>query len=106
MSTAHNTRRSLRGRWLPGVALCLAVATAARGDGSVQYFNTTQFEIPVEVAQAQNIKQVIVRVSTDGGKTYTRHSSSKPVSGSVKYNAKGEGWYYFVVQFEDAWGRR
>src|SRR5262245_42121750 len=84
MAASHVIRRFPGGSWLPGVALCLALAPAARADNSVQYFNTREFEIPIEVAQPRNIKQVIVRVSTDGGKTYVRHASSKPVNGSVK----------------------
>jgi hypothetical protein len=91
------------------VGLLLGASTAAQGtklDGVPDhYFSEKQFEIPFTMKPGRNVKQVILWVSTDGT-NFVEAVTSRPDANKFTFNAKAEGWHYFVVQVEEYYGKK
>lgn len=66
----------------------------------VHYFAEHSFEIPYTSDPNPSFARVHLHVSTDAGKTYTPVGSNVKPNGAFPYNAKSDGWYFFVVQLE------
>jgi hypothetical protein len=102
--------RSVAGRLVVLMGLCLGLLPApALGQGNgVYYFHQRTFEIPFNVDPNHPISKLFLHVSTDG-KNYNSVAAAAPgaaANNAFTYEAKSDGWYYFVVQFEDTAGRR
>lgn len=85
---------------LAGLAL-FGAAALAQADGPVHYFADKTFEIPYSMAADRTFKRLHLHASTDQGKNYTASGSALHREGVFTYSAKGDGWYYFVVQVEE-----
>jgi hypothetical protein len=85
--------------------LALASGPAARGaDSPVHYFAERKFEIPFSMSPERTFRQLHLHASTDG-KNYSKVASTEKRQGAFEYEAvAGDGWYYFVVQIEEADG--
>jgi RNA polymerase sigma factor (sigma-70 family) len=79
---------------------------AQPGDGEkVYYSRTASFYIPFTPAQdAYRIRQVLLHVSEDFGKTYQYAGPAAPTEGRFKFTARRDGTYWFVVQTQDVKG--
>jgi hypothetical protein len=87
----------------------LAVAGTARGQGGdgVHYSKQTSFKIPFQLDEGgRGIKQVLLHVSEDFGKTYELVHTVAPSELFFQFTAKKDGWYWFTVQTEDGEGRK
>jgi hypothetical protein len=91
-----------------GVVLAVAARTPAQpGDGEkVHYSRTASFYIPFTPEQdAYRIRQVLLHVSEDFGKTYQYVGPAAPTEGKFKFTARREGSFWFVVQTQDVNGQ-
>lgn len=80
--------------------LSLGSLSRCRADGPVHYFADRTFEIPYSISPERTFRQLNLFVSTDG-RSYTRVGSSSQREGAFTYTARGDGWYYFIVQVEE-----
>jgi hypothetical protein len=109
-------RRPEAGRLALALAAALAavpLGTPARAQGvpgadaRVFYSRERLFFIPFTVDPGdRRIRQILLHVSEDYGRTYQYAGSLPPTEKQFKFTARGEGWYYFTVQTEDQDGRR
>src|SRR4051794_1565884 len=102
MNSRGNRHRSFVGGlvllatlWLgwPGGPSC-------RAESPVHYFAQQKFVIPFSLTPERIFRQMHLHASTDG-KNYTRVGSTEKRIGEFEYTARGEGWYYFVLQIEE-----
>jgi hypothetical protein len=87
---------------LPGTDAAAAPPTGDR----IYYTNQRTFLIPFTPEPGSSaIQLVLLHVSDDLGKTYKLHASSGPTEEKFKFDAPGDGWYWFAVQTKDSAGR-
>jgi hypothetical protein len=100
-------------RWA-GAALCAALALGPAApaqttpaEANVFYSQRTAFLIPFSIDPGENrIRQVLLNVSDDGGKTYRHVATAGPTEKGFRFEAPKDGWYWFTVQTEDSANRR
>jgi hypothetical protein len=90
------------------VALCWLALPGGAGrclaDGQVHYFADRTFEIPYSMSPDRTFRQLHLHASTDG-RNYSQVEATSKRVGAFRYTATaGDGWYYFVVQVEEADG--
>jgi hypothetical protein len=109
---------SWSGFWL-ALATGLAVTTVpvhAGGDGIFYsrdsadegaYFSSQNaFRIPFQTDTGdRRIQEVLLYVSTDFGKKYQKVTTVGPNEKEFRFEARGDGWYWFTVQTRDTDGR-
>ncbi|MFO0844285.1 MAG: hypothetical protein U0797_18125 [Gemmataceae bacterium] len=93
-------RRVVGWIFLPVIAW-LALAGSCRADSPVHYFAERTFEIPFSTEPSRKFRRIHLHVSTDDGKTYSAAGSTLDRQGAFTYTARGDGWYFFVVQIEE-----
>jgi hypothetical protein len=77
------------------------------GDSRPFYSREKLFYIPFTVDPGdQRIRQVMLHVSEDYGKSYQYVASVPPGEKRFKFIARGDGWYWFTVQTEDQDGHK
>jgi hypothetical protein len=76
-----------------------------RADAPYHYCNARTFQIPFDMDPNRHVRQVLLYVSSEDGKTMEQVSSAGPGDNHFVYNAKKDGWYFFVVQVETQDGR-
>jgi len=90
-----------------GVALLLAVGPADGqvGEPKLHYTRFNTITIPFNTDPAEKrIKQVLLYVSEDQGKTWAQVAAVLPSESGFKFNARQDGWYWFGVQIMDTTG--
>lgn len=95
------------GAW---IAACL-LATPPTAPGVPEGFdvlNSTHFDIPIKIVQERkaDIRALELYVSTDQGKKWDQIRSATPEQASFKYDAPGDGLYWFNVVVIDRDNRR
>jgi hypothetical protein len=105
-----NWRRGTAVALVAAVVLAVAAArTAAQpGDGEkIHYSRTPSFYIPFtpDAQDAYRIRQVLLHVSEDFGKTYQYVGPAAPTDTRFKFTARRDGTYWFVVQTQDVNGQ-
>jgi len=67
---------------------------------------TRDFRIPFTPANDPRIREVLLHVSTDKGQTYQPVATEPPNKRYFSFQAKDDGWYFFIVQTNDQNGVR
>jgi hypothetical protein len=72
----------------------------AQGTDNVRTYwvPTTSFYIPFKVDNDPRLVDVLLHVSTDGGRTYTYAARARPNERRFSFQAKQDGWHSFIVQ--------
>jgi hypothetical protein len=96
---------------LAGLSCAPLVPTARAqgfpGERNVYYSRERLFLIPFTVDPGdRRIRQVLLNVSEDYGKTYQYVASVLPTEKNFRFSARGDGWYWFTVQTVDQDDRR
>ena len=83
--------------------LAVGFATASgRAQDNVYYSPKTGFRIPFQVDPGdRRVRDVLLHVSEDLGRSYTRVASARPGDQGFNFQASHDGWYYFTVQTRD-----
>lgn len=90
---------------LAAVVLFLTFVPLTKAD-SIFYTREKSFQIPFHLDPGETrVRDVILHVSMDDGKTYDQVAAAKPADANFRYHSRGDGWYAFVVQTEDNEGR-
>jgi hypothetical protein len=109
---APQTSTPWRSRAATAAVLLLGALSASRGvaqtpGAEVHYTSKPSFRIPFTTDDGgARIAKVLLYVSDDLGKSYKYVATNGPTSKYFEFNAKGDGWYWFTVQTEDADRRR
>jgi polysaccharide biosynthesis/export protein len=84
-----------------------AAAPLINGLGSdVAFINARSFRIPFQLSDtARNVKEVVLFVSEDEGRTYRQAATATPQEKSFRFNAPRDGVYCFVVQAITGYGK-
>jgi hypothetical protein len=94
-----------------GLALSSAPVRAADGifystEDSAYYSSQNTFRIPFQTDVGdRRIQEVLLYVSTDFGKKYQKVTTAGPNEKEFRFEARGDGWYWFTVQTRDTDGR-
>ncbi len=96
--------RPVGGR-LFGLALLVAlllVPGAVAQEAQLHYTRANTITIPFNTDPTESrIKQVLLYVSEDTGKSWAQVAAVLPAERSFKFNARLDGWYWFAVQIQD-----
>jgi hypothetical protein len=75
-------------------------------DEGAYFSSQTAFRIPFQTdAGDRRIQEVLLYVSTDFGKKYQKVTTAGPNEKEFRFEARGDGWYWFTVQTRDTDGR-
>ncbi len=66
--------------------------------GEVMYVNRRTFQIPIRVRRAENIREVVLYVSRDRGRTWEVAANVAVTDQAVSFDAPADGDYWFKVQ--------
>ncbi|HVS40322.1 MAG TPA: hypothetical protein VMS17_32495 [Gemmataceae bacterium] len=104
-------RRPYHPHYLAALAALLVLAPAAwavGGDGiyysasdSAYFSGQNSFRIPFGDVD-RRIQEVILYVSVNYGQSYERVTSVAPSDREFRFQARGDGWYWFTVQTRDS----
>jgi hypothetical protein len=88
------------------LGLGLAPAVPAQGTEGIYYYRQRSFAIPFQTDPGERrIRQVLLHVSEDYGKTYQHYANAAPTATEFTFTARRDGWYWFTVQTQDLDGR-
>jgi polysaccharide biosynthesis/export protein len=83
--------------WVAGEQATAPLINALGSD--VAFIGTRSFRIPFQLSDAaRNVKQVVLFVSDDEGRTYQQAATATPDEKSFRFNAPRDGVYGFIVQ--------
>jgi hypothetical protein len=95
--------RALLAAWWLSLALPTAPAQEAE---NIHYTHQKSFLIPfVTDRNERRIRQLLLHVSEDHGKTYQVVANASPGGEGFQFTARHDGWYWFAVQTLDTEGR-
>jgi hypothetical protein len=72
-----------------------------RQSRSDSYSRQRAFMIPIKIDPGANVKQVLLHVSEDDGNTYQQVLTAAPTEKALRFHARRDGHYWFVVQTQD-----
>lgn len=89
----------------------LSVSPAANWPANPRYdsaISLRNFNIPINIDpyRRQEIKELVLYVSSDQGKNWTEGGTASPDQSAFAYNAPGDGLFYFNLVIVDRAGRR
>ena len=83
---------------------CMLMAAATPDD--VWYMNCRRFQIPINLkAQSKDVKDLVLYMSSDEGKTWEIHSTTKPDAKGFEFSSNHDGMFYFNVAAIDHAGK-
>ncbi len=75
-------------------------------DEGAYFSSQNAFRIPFQTDTGdRRIQEVLLYVSTDFGKKYQKVTTAGPNEKEFRFEARGDGWYWFTVQTRDTDGR-
>src|SRR5947209_3183747 len=87
---------------LASAVLILCCAGIACADDGIFYTRERSFQIPFHLDPGETrVQTVILHASTDTGKSYNNVATASPTERFLRYDSRGDGWYWFVVQTQD-----
>jgi hypothetical protein len=103
----HKPSRLARLALLAALGLGLApAALPAQGTVGIFYYRQRSFAIPFYFDPGERqVRQVLLHVSEDYGKTYQHVANAAPADGKFQFTARHDGWYWFTVQTQRLDGR-
>src|SRR5262245_37845446 len=109
MPPLHARGRSAWAALVLGLALGLGPgvpAARAQGGENVFYTSLTRFRIPFTLdVDKRSTRQVLLHASEDLGKTYEVVANATPSDTAFSFQARRDGWYWFIVQTQGNDGR-
>jgi RNA polymerase sigma factor (sigma-70 family) len=92
---------------LPYVLKAEPLADVPRNDEKAAYYTrTATFYIPFAAEENRLLRQILLYVSEDLGKTYRQCASAVPSEKRFQFTVPGDGIYWFVLQTVDAKGQK
>jgi hypothetical protein len=93
----------------PGsLTLACLLLVAGQAPADVVYFNQRGMKIPIDIepARRREIKELILYVSADRGKSWDRHASEAPDKEFFTFRASADGEYWFRIAAINVQGKQ
>src|SRR5262245_46552743 len=96
------SRANGRSAWAAlALALALAAPAWAQAPEGVYHTSLRRFRIPFTLdVDKRSLHQVLLHASEDQGKTYAVVATAHPTDTGFSFEARRDGWHWFVVQTE------
>jgi hypothetical protein len=94
--------------WLAWACLMLAAGQPNAAGSDVFYMKDRAFTIPVKVEKDRepDVKELVLYISTDQGKTWDIYDRATPTQKSFQFHAKTDGLFFFSIAVVDRRGKQ